>query len=173
MFDSIERIAKLVQNVVIIVGILGGGISLLHSQYDRRVERTVAFSKDFNSSVRKSYLSLLTAWDSYAGQQNFYDKDENGKKEIIENFFKADEKRQPSLDDALDFYDTLYICVYRRSCDRNSALDFFGPSVTNLFQIFAFHIFDTRDADKDPSVGKGLELLYHMKRDSWWWDMYL
>jgi len=178
MFDSIERIAKFVQNLVIILGVVGGAITLLHSQYDRRVDRTIAFSKEFNSSVRRSYLNLMTSWNAYAEQNSFYRHSEDEQRKLINDFFKNDpakdddKRREASFNDTLDFYDTLDICVSRRSCDRNSALDFFRPSITALYQVFAFHIFDRRNTEKDPSVGRGLEDLYRMKADSWW-QMYL
>jgi len=93
---------------------------------------------------------------------------EAGQKDILKRFFEADQARQQNLDNVLDFYDTLYICIDRRSCDRNSALDFFQPSITNLYEVFAPRLFSLRASQRDASVGKGLERLYGMKPEGWW-----
>jgi hypothetical protein len=172
-FTSIERFAKFIQNVVIVFGIFGGAISLLYAQYDRRVDRTITFTKEFNSSVRKPYLTLMSAWNAYAREHDFYDHPEEQETLINAFFVKYETKeesknRDDNLEDVLDFYDTLYICVDKRSCDKNSALAFFHPSVTGVYETFAFHIFERRKAEKDPSVGKGLEALYRMESESWW-----
>lgn len=167
MFAAIERTAKFIQNIIIILGIFGGLFSLLYGQYDKRVDRTVSFTKEYNASVRKSLLSLFNAWNSYAGEQDFYSKTQDQQKDLVNSFFKSDQGRELYLDDALDFYDTLYVCVDRRSCDRNSALDFFGQSITSLYEAFAFRIFSLRESERDPSVGRGLERMYQMKPESW------
>jgi hypothetical protein len=168
VFETIERVAKLIQNAVIILGIFGGVFSLLHAQYDKRVDRTLAFTKDYTSGVRKSYLSLVAAWNNYAEKQNFFQKDEGGQKQLIANFFGEDPGREQSFEDVADFYDTLYVCVDRRSCDRNSALDFFGSNASTFFESFAFHIFALREAHRDNTIGKGVEQMYRMTPESWW-----
>src|SRR5262249_7543127 len=105
VFDTIERVAKLVQNAVIILGIFGGVFSLLHAQYDRRVDRTLSFTKDYTSSVRKSYLTLVAAWNNYAEKENFFQKDEAGQKQLLAQFFSEDQGREQSFEDVADFYD--------------------------------------------------------------------
>jgi hypothetical protein len=175
-FDSIERAAKFIQNLVIIFGIFGGAISLVYAQHDKRLDRTVGFTREYNSSARKSYLSLMTAWNKYAKENNFYDHSEQEQENLVIAFFgkntgedKIKEKsRDENLEDVLDFYDTLYICVDRSSCDRNSALDFFHPSITPLFETVAYYIFERRCAERDPSVGRGLEGMYYMEPEPWW-----
>jgi hypothetical protein len=168
VFDTIERVAKLVQNAVIILGIFGGVFSLLHAQYDKRVDRTIAFSKDYTSGVRKSYLTLVAAWNNYAENQNFFQKDEGGQKQLIAKFFSEDPSREQSFEDVADFYDTLYVCIDRRSCDRNAALDFFGSNASTFFESFAFHIFALRAGHRDNTIGKGVEQMYRMTPESWW-----
>jgi hypothetical protein len=170
-FDSIERTAKLVQNLVIIFGILGGAISLMFVQYDKRVERTVTMTKEFNSSVRKTYISLTSAWDRYAGDNNFYEQEDF--EVFVNSFFASGNKDhnkilEENLEDLLDFFDALYVCVNTRSCDRNSALMLFRTSIRRGFGPFAFHILARRVAEKDQSVGKGLEDLYHMELEPWY-----
>src|SRR5262249_50769793 len=116
-FTSIERTAKFVQNLVIIFGIFGGAISLIYAQYDKRVDRAIVMTKEFNSNVRKTYLNLTSAWDHYARANTFTQQAD--KEAFVNSFFTEGNKeetkaREDNLKDLLDFYDKLYICMDNR-----------------------------------------------------------
>jgi hypothetical protein len=171
LFTRIERYAKVVKNLTIILGIVGGVVSLLAAQYDKRVAKTLELSKLYNEGVRKDYLILRSRWDEHV-PADFHKLDEAKQKDLIIAFFKSrpnqSEKEKVSNHDLLtnivDFFDMLGICITHQACDRNSAIDFFASSGQFTFDVAAFYIFKRRKDDPDPDFGMGLESFWRLKR---------
>jgi hypothetical protein len=164
-FKSIERYAKLIQNVTIIVGIFTGVVSLFATQYDRRVSKTVEMTKFYTDKVRADYLNVIGQWNSYTKSiGNFFQREPAEMQQDILKFF-ADEKVRNLTHNYLDFFDLLWVCIDNRACDRNAAIEFFEPSAHLSYEIMAYHIVDTRDHDRDPAFGRGLEKLYGLPRE--------
>ena len=169
IFDGIERWAKVVQNFTIIFGVFIGTISLFNAQLDRRVARTIEVDKQYHAETRDDFIDLTTKWNSYAsGIAGFFQKLPDEQSDIVVKFFDDDTK-QKSLNEILDFYDVLFVCIDKRSCDRNSALELFGKNADDTYEDFAFYILAQRKAQRDTSIGDGLEKIYKMAPESFFW----
>jgi len=172
LFRVIERYAKVIQNLTIILGIAVGVLSLLAAQYEKRVSKTVEFSKLYNEGVRKDYLSLRSRWDErWKKFPNFSKLDKQKRKDLIVAFFdeSSTDNGKPSnhdlLTNILDFFDVLSVCVTHRSCDRNSTIDFFAPSGDFVFDIAGEYVLARRARDPDPQFGIGLEKFWRLSRE--------
>jgi hypothetical protein len=167
LFKSLERYAKLAQNASIIIGIFVGMASLVVSQVDRRVTRTLEFGKSYNDGVRKDVLKLRNNWENYSRSiDNFFKAKGEEQRQIHLKFFDANENRA-LLDNITDFFDVLWACVDARSCDRNTALDLFGRAIDRTYEVAAFYILDTRSKEKDRAkeFGAGLEKFFQADRE--------
>jgi hypothetical protein len=163
-FESLERYAKTVQSLTIILGIFSGIFSLFAAQHERRVSKTVEMTKLYTDKVRLDYLELIANWDGYTKRiDNFFELDRAELKKRILSFFK-DEKNHKLILNYLDFFDVLVVCIENNACDRNSAIDFFGPSAKLAYEISGYHIEETRQGDRDPSFGDGLKRFYRLPR---------
>ena len=167
LLDKLALSAQVVTNLSIILGIFVGGITLLSNRYDRRVTTTLDFYQTYNDKIRESYLDLVNKWQNYVnGIEEFRHMTEDRQKEVVIKFFDNDNDIRGKLENLLDFFDTLAICVRNRSCDTNTAIDVLGKQVMNLYEISAYFIGKQRSRDNDPTVGKGLEDLYNINRQS-------
>ncbi len=163
----IEQCADIVKNLTIIVGVFTGIIALFYSQFDRRVNRALDFSKEYSSSIRSHYVSAIGGWNKFAlTNDEFLKKSPAEMETLVVSFFGSNAEASKSLDSLLDFYDTLYVCTRSRSCDRNSVIELFGKQINNVFEVSAFYIFGRRKIENDPSIGEGLENLYELKPES-------
>src|SRR5260370_6234121 len=144
MFKAIERYAKLVQSLSIIFGIFAGAVSLLAAQYDKRVSRSIEFGKLYNDSIRVDHLKLVNKWEDYTRPlANFFTTGEEIRRQRVLAFFKDSENRK-SLDNLLDFFEVVWVCVDHRSCDRNTTFDLFGAPIDNTYEVYHDYIMATR-----------------------------
>jgi len=164
--DTLSLAAQVVTNLSIVLGIFVAGITLLPDRYDRRVTTTLNLYQTYNEKIRNSYLDLVDKWQNYVhGVSDFRHMNQTGQEKVVLSFF-ADDVIRAKLENSLDFFDTLAICVNNRSCDTNTALDVLGKQVKNLYEISAYFTIEERSKDNDPTVGKGLEDLYKTNRKS-------
>jgi hypothetical protein len=148
-------------------------VTLLSNQYDRRVTTTLDFYKTYTEKVRPEYLDFGKRWDSYSSQNKpeFFKLKREDMKKFVISFFKNDQNAKNDLESMIDFFDTLAICVQRRSCDRNTMLDLLGNQIEHVFTVSAYYIFQQREEDRDPNIGKGLNELYRMDREPLIWTV--
>jgi hypothetical protein len=164
--DTLSLAAQVVTNLSIVFGIFVAGITLLSDRYDRRVTTTLNFYQTYNEKIRDSYLDLVDKWQNHVhGFSDFRHMNQTELQKVVLEFFANDVMRA-KLENLLDFFDTLAICVNSRSCDTNTALDVLGKQVKNLYEISAYFTLEERNKDNDPTVGIGLEELYNTNRDS-------
>jgi hypothetical protein len=164
--SKIERYARIAQNVSIIIGVLGGALSLIIVQFDKRVERTLDLYRDYTNVVRKDFLDLDLKWAQFASPDpGILDKTPEEQKKTVYAFFDTIEN-QRLLANVLNFYDTLYVCVVNRACDRNSAIDLFGSTAKITFEISAHYIDVKRKTQRNDILGRGLEQMYRIRRES-------
>jgi len=163
-FKVIERYAKLVQNLTIILGIFTGVISLFATQYDRRVARTIDMTKLYTDQVRDKYLDLVAKWGAATDSPTFFQQSPEQMKQFVLGFFH-DEDADKLLTNYLDFFDALAVCIDNRACDRNSAIDYFSSTARFVYHASAYYIEETRANDRDPKFGAGLEQFVKLRRE--------
>jgi hypothetical protein len=163
--DRIEQYARIAQNITIIFGIVGGVLSLLIAQQDKRVQRSLDFYKDYTVAVRNEFLDLDQRWtDLSAKYPDFLTRKIDDQRKITDEFFQAAENRR-KLTSIVTFFDALYICIDNRACDRNTALDLMGPTAGTMFEMSGHFIQERRHVQRTNSVGRGLEQIYRLRRE--------
>ena len=155
MFDIIERIAKIIQNLAIIFGIVVSGATLVYTQYEKRVDRSIEYKKDFNSIYLSKFASLSERWDDFSEKDNrIFSKDKSVQEAVVTEFYSKGDNRH-DLSELLDFFDSLWVCVHNHSCDKNASIELFGGQVKGLFEAAAFYIKKMRVEDRDAEIGIG------------------
>jgi hypothetical protein len=165
--NVLDDYANVIKNLSIIGGILVAGISLIYSQYDRRLTRTFDFYKDYKETIRPDYLKLIVDWNVYArAVPGFQQLPHDGVKDVVVKFFAGKPDDETKLENVLDFYDTLYVCVKNRSCNKNSVIDLMGKQIEATYEMAAYYIAEVREKDRDRKYGEGLEQLYRAEPES-------
>jgi hypothetical protein len=165
--DTLAQAAEVVKNLSIIFGIFVAIVTLLSNLYDRRVATTLDFYKTYSDKIRTNYLDVTHKFNEYSDKiPNFLDLPHDEIKQKVIIFFSDNEDARNCMENLVDFFDSLHICVTNRSCDRNTMIDVLGEQVDMLYQDFAYYIFDKREKDNDPGFGKGLQELYKIPRES-------
>jgi hypothetical protein len=143
---KIEQYARITQNLVIILGVFGGIISLVVVQFDKRVARTLDLYKDYAAAVRKDFVELDFRWAQFAKEQpQVLDKNQEEQRRLVSTFF-ANVDNERALANILNYYDTVYVCIINRACDRDSAIELFGLTAKPAFEIsahYTIHAFQT------------------------------
>jgi hypothetical protein len=167
IFARVERLAKLIQNLTIVFGVLAGLVAIFSARFDKRVDLVMTFNREYNDSIRKEYLGLISRWDKFAESAGYRrDLSLDDKKLMVLKFFKSTENVD-SLRNISDFFYTLFVCVKGRACDRNTALDLFSNQAKTVFESFGFYILERRDLDKDETTGDGLEGIYRLNLEGY------
>ncbi|HMK80347.1 MAG TPA: hypothetical protein VK438_11900 [Xanthobacteraceae bacterium] len=164
-FKTVDRYAKVVQNLTIIFGIFTGVISLFATQYDRRVARTVDMTKLYSEQIRDKYLDLAAKWRAASVQPGFYQQSEEKMKQFVLEFFE-NQDNDKLLTNYLDFFDGLAVCIENGACDRNSAIDYFSHTARYVCEMSFPYLEKMRKDDRDPAFGAGLERFCLLKRES-------
>ena len=169
MRDKFEYFAKLAQNFAIIFGILCAVGSLIYGlvygEYDKRVTRTTELGREYNIYVKNDYLDLMAHWIRHTEQfGDIRKKPHEEMKKITLTFFENVDNERKYLT-VLYFFDVLSVCIEKRSCDKNSALDLFDKTRGPAYENFGFYIFDVRERYELPSFGAGLEWVYQMEKE--------
>ncbi len=106
-------------------------------------------------------------WNAYARSvPAFQQLPPDGIKDVVVKFFTDKPDDETKLENVLDFYDTLYVCVKNRSCNKNSVIDLMGKQIGAAYEIAAYYIVEVREKDRDQRYGEGLEQLYQAEPES-------
>jgi hypothetical protein len=133
---------------------------------DKRVARTIDLYKEYSAAVRKDALDLDLKWAKFAtGHPALFEKKVDEQVELVNSFF-GNEECQRFLVNISSFYDTLQICVENRACDRNTAIDLFGPMGRSVFEISGHYIMATRQTHRSGAFGRGLEEFYRLRKEN-------
>lgn len=164
--DRIERTAKLVQNLTIILGVFAGAFALLTAQHDKRVQNVLALRNEFIAGVRSDYLKLMSDWTSFpAADKRILSATQDEQKTIVSDFFSSAENEHRFLD-IVDFFDTLAACIEHRACDRNTAIYLFQNTAVDVFEVAGYQIEIDRNDTRDPTFARGLEMVYRLEPES-------
>src|SRR4051794_14068265 len=109
-FEQFERAAKVVQNLTIVFGVFAGAFALVSARFDKRIEQTMAFRKEYNDSVRKDYLAFMSKWDTHVREHDIHpDSSVEEKNRATMDFFHSTESVD-RLRNISDFFYTLFVC---------------------------------------------------------------
>src|SRR5271166_4905005 len=167
MFDYLERIAKIVQNFAIICGIFVSAATLVYTQYEKRVDRAIEYKKDFDSSYRAKYLAMSNRWNDFNDndpKQRIFSPDNTVQKEAVIEFF-AKKENNDDLNDILDFYDNLFVCVRNHSCDGNATIELFGTQAREISDEAEYYMRQLRSKDRDNRIGEGVEAIAQLQSE--------
>jgi hypothetical protein len=161
--DLIERLARFAQNVTIILGVFAGVLSFIASQHDKRVASVLDLRREYTGDIRGNFLQMMDSWNTLTlpDGADFLKLKQGQQAAVVLNFFKDTKNRQP-LNQIIDFFDTLYACLNRHACDRNTALYLFQDVAKQSFETGGYHIMAKRTNDGNPGYAHGLENIYSM-----------
>jgi hypothetical protein len=159
--DLIERLARFAQNVTIILGVFAGVLSFIASKHDQRVASVLDLRREYTGDIRGNFLQMMDSWNTFPEGTDFLKLKQDQQAEIVIKFFKDARNRQP-LNQIVDFFDTLFACLDRRACDRNTALYLFHDVAKQSFETGGYQIMAKRQNDADPGYAHGLENIYAM-----------
>ena len=159
--DYLGRVARVCQNLAIIVGVFAAVITFLASEHDKRVQNVLALRSEFTGGAYKDYLKLMSDFDNFPESNALPRANEAQQKKILAGFFARSENKDRLLSIA-DFFDTLSACIDHGACDRNTAIYLFQNSANQVFQISGYRVEQLR-SDDDPNFAKGLETMYRLE----------
>lgn len=164
---TLERVAKVAQNVTIIAGVFAGVVTVLATQHDRRVQRTLDLRKEYVDGARKTYLELLDNWNTYSAKpENDVLKLKQAEQRLVTRRFFEVSKNRTDFNNLVDFFETLSVCIEHKGCDKNTAIDLFGSQAKSVYELGWHYVEDLRKEDNDPSIAEGLRLFRWLGRQS-------
>src|ERR1700761_1792525 len=125
--DYLGRVARVCQNLAIIVGVFAAVITFLASEHDKRVQNVLALRSEFTGGAYEDYLKLMSDFDNFPELNALPRANEAQQKKILAGFFARSENKDRLLSIA-DFFDTLSACIDHGACDRNTAIYLFQNS---------------------------------------------
>ena len=154
----------------IVALLLGGGFALfeyLDQKQETRLEATVSHVREFRREPMHSINRKLSKSEQTASYDATKLLKEFPSETVAQHYYKfiiqrvEDDDLAADLDQMINFYEEVVICVYTGICDRDSAENYFFLRGRNFYRTYYPYICSEREKWRDLSTGRLLQAFFN------------